>query len=349
MLGLRTWLRRALLVAGRDLTVERRQPDGLVAALTFTVTLIFVESLAVGPVEARRPVIAAALFWVALLFAAILGATRSLERELASITRKVAREKVAAGESFKPVRVSPKLVRKYLGVERYRYGRTEDENRIGVTTGLAYTEVGGDLLQTEVSVTPGKGKLQITGRLGEVMQESANAAMSYIRSRAKQLGLTSDFHDKVDIHIHVPDGGTPKDGPSAGITLATTIASALTRIPVRANVAMTGEITLRGRVLPIGGLKEKLIAAHRGGIDTVLIPKENEKDLKDLPDVIKKNIRLVPVTHLDEVLREALMFGDANRFLDVGDGIHEIEEIYLVPGHATRPATTELPHPAGVN
>jgi ATP-dependent Lon protease len=274
---------------------------------------------------------------------------RSLERELASITRKVAREKVAAGESFKPVRVSPKLVKKYLGVERYRYGRTEDENRIGVTTGLAYTEVGGDLLQTEVSVTPGKGKLQITGRLGEVMQESANAAMSYIRSRAKQLGLTSDFHDKVDIHIHVPDGGTPKDGPSAGITLATTIASALTRIPVRANVAMTGEITLRGRVLPIGGLKEKLIAAHRGGIDTVLIPKDNEKDLKDLPDIIKKNIRLVPVTHMDEVLREALMFGDANRFLEVGDGIHEIEEIYLVPGHATRPATTELPHPAGVN
>ncbi len=193
------------------------------------------------------------------------------------------------------MRVSPKLVRKYLGVQRYRFGRTELENRIGVTTGLAYTEVGGDLLQMEVSVTPGKGKLLITGRLGEVMQESANAAMSYIRSRAKQLGLTSDFHDKVDIHIHVPDGGTPKDGPSAGITLATTIASALTRIPVRANVAMTGEITLRGRVLPIGGLKEKLIAAHRGGIDTVLIPKDNEKDLKDLPEIIKKNIRLIPV------------------------------------------------------
>jgi ATP-dependent Lon protease len=274
---------------------------------------------------------------------------RSLERELASIARKIAREKVSAGQAFKPVRVNPKLVRKYLGVQRYRFGQTEAENRIGVTTGLAYTEVGGDLLQTEVSVTPGKGKLLITGRLGEVMQESANAAMSYIRSRAKQLGLTSDFHDKVDIHIHVPDGGTPKDGPSAGITLATTIASALTRIPVRANVAMTGEITLRGRVLPIGGLKEKLIAAHRGGIDTVLIPKDNEKDLKDLPDIIKKNIRLITVSHMDEVLREALVVTDPDRFLDVGDGIHEIEEIYIVPGHHPRPTTTELPHPAGVN
>lgn len=172
--------------------------------------------------------------------------------------------------------------------------------------------------------------------------------MSYIRSRAKQLGLTSDFHDKVDVHIHVPDGGTPKDGPSAGITLATTIASALTRIPVRANVAMTGEITLRGRVLPIGGLKEKLIAAHRGGIDTVLIPKENEKDLKDLPDVIKKNIRLILVTHMDEVLRAALAVNDPDRFLHEDDGSHAIEEIYIVPGRSPRP-TTELPHPAGVN
>ncbi len=281
---------------------------------------------------------------------------RSLERELASIARKVAREKVSTGTAFKPVRVSPKLVRKYLGVQRYRFGRTELENQIGVTTGLAYTEVGGDLLQTEVSVTPGKGKLLITGRLGEVMQESANAAMSYIRSRAKQLGLTSDFHDKVDIHIHVPDGGTPKDGPSAGITLATTIASALTRIPVRANVAMTGEITLRGRVLPIGGLKEKLIAAHRGGIDTVLIPKDNEKDLKDLPEIIKKNIRLIPVEHMDEVLREALVVTDPNHFLEVGDGIHEIEDIYLVPGMHPHPLPlplsnerSELTHPAGVN
>jgi ATP-dependent Lon protease len=272
---------------------------------------------------------------------------RGLERELASIARKVAREKVAQGESFKPVRVSPKLVRKYLGVQRHRFGRTEEENRIGVTTGLAYTEVGGELLQTEVSVMPGKGKVQITGRLGEVMTESANAAMSYIRSRAKQLGLTSSFHEKVDIHIHVPEGGTPKDGPSAGITLATTIASALTRIPVRSNVAMTGEITLRGRVLPIGGLKEKLIAAHRGGIDTALIPKENEKDLKDLPAIIRKNLKIVPVEHMDEVLKHALAVPDPDHFLEAGDGIHEIEDIYITPGGLKQ--TTEVPHTAGVN
>jgi ATP-dependent Lon protease len=273
---------------------------------------------------------------------------RGLEREIASIARKVAREMVAAGEGFKSVKVTPKLVRKYLGVQKHRFGQTESENRIGVTTGLAYTEVGGELLQTEVSVTSGKGKLQITGRLGEVMQESANAAMSYIRSRAKQLGLTSDFHTKVDIHIHVPEGGTPKDGPSAGITLATTIASALTRIPVRSNVAMTGEITLRGRVLPIGGLKEKLIAAHRGGVDTVIVPSENEKDLKDLPPVIKKNLTIIPVEHMDEVLKHALAVDDPDHFLEDADGIHEIEDIYIVPG-GLKQATTELPHPAGVN
>jgi ATP-dependent Lon protease len=272
---------------------------------------------------------------------------RGLERELASIARKIAREVVSRGEGFRPVKVTPKLVRKYLGVQQYRFGQTESENRIGVTTGLAYTEVGGELLQTEVAVTPGKGKLMITGRLGEVMQESANAAMSYIRSRAKQLGLTSDFHTKVDVHIHVPAGGTPKDGPSAGITLATTIASALTRIPVRSNVAMTGEITLRGRVLPIGGLKEKLIAAHRGGVDTVIVPKENEKDLKELPPVIKKNITIVLAEHMDEVLKHALALADAEHFLEDGDGIHEVEEIYLASGGIEQP--TELPHPAGVN
>jgi ATP-dependent Lon protease len=273
---------------------------------------------------------------------------RGLERELASVARKVAREVVSEGDDFKAVKVTPKLVRKYLGVQRHRFGKTEAENRIGVTTGLAYTEVGGELLQTEVAVTHGTGKLQITGRLGEVMQESANAAMSYIRSRAKQLGLTNDFHTKVDIHIHVPEGGTPKDGPSAGITLATTIASALTRIPVRSNVAMTGEITLRGRVLPIGGLKEKLIAAHRGGVDTVIVPKENEKDLKDLPPVIKKNITLIPVEHMDEVLKHALAVTDPDHFLDDADGIHEVEEIYIAPG-GLKQATTELPHPSGPN
>ncbi len=271
---------------------------------------------------------------------------RNLERELASIARKVAREVVSGGESYKPRKVTPKLVKKYLGVHRYRFGKTESEDRIGVTTGLAYTEVGGELLQTEVSVSAGQGKLQITGRLGEVMQESAGAAMSYIRSRAKQLGLTRDFYTKVDLHIHVPEGGTPKDGPSAGITLATTIASALTRVPVRSNVAMTGEITLRGRVLPIGGLKEKLIAAHRGGVDTVVIPRENEKDLKDLPAVIKKNIKIVLVDHMDEVLAHALAVVDPESFLK--HGIHDLDEIYEVP-HATVSAPTDVAHPAGVN
>ena len=272
---------------------------------------------------------------------------RSLERELAAVARKVAREVVRQGDDYTPTKVTPKLVKKHLGVHRFRFGKTESEDRVGVTTGLAYTEVGGELLQTEVAVSAGQGKLQITGRLGEVMQESAGAAMSYIRSRAKQLGLTRDFYTKVDLHIHVPEGGTPKDGPSAGITLATTIASALTRVPVRANVAMTGEITLRGRVLPIGGLKEKLIAAHRGGVDTVIIPKENEKDLKDLPAIIKKNIQIIPVEHMDEVLAHALAVPDPENFLQ--SGMHELDEIYEVPLRATSAPTTELPHPAGVN
>ena len=271
---------------------------------------------------------------------------RNLEREISSIARKVAREVVTGGDDYKPTKVTPKLVKKFLGVHRYRFGKTESEDHIGVTTGLAYTEVGGELLQTEVSVSAGQGKLQITGRLGEVMQESAGAAMSYIRSRAKQLGLTRDFYTKVDLHIHVPDGGTPKDGPSAGITLATTLASALTRVPVRSNVAMTGEITLRGRVLPVGGLKEKLIAAHRGGVDTVVIPKDNEKDLKDLPAVIKKNLQIVLVEHMDEVLCHALAVPDPESFLK--SGIHDLDEIYELP-RTTGGTPTDVPHPAGVN
>ncbi len=269
---------------------------------------------------------------------------RSLERELASICRKVAREVAKLGDRFKPVKLTPAAVRKYLGVPKYRFGQAETADRVGVCTGLAYTEVGGELLQTEVSATPGKGKLIVTGRLGEVMQESANAALSYIRSRAKQLGLTSDFYSKVDLHIHVPEGSIPKDGPSAGITIATAIASALTRIPVRSNVAMTGEITLRGRVLPIGGLKEKMIAAHRGGIDTILVPKENEKDLKEIPPQIKKNLKIILVEHMDEVLSQALSVPDVSQILPEGD--HPIEGIYEVP--RTAPAT-DVAHPAGVN
>jgi ATP-dependent Lon protease len=267
---------------------------------------------------------------------------RSLEREIASICRKVAREVVKAGEQFKTVRITAPTVRKYLGVPKYRFGKAEEADRVGVCTGLAYTETGGELLQTEVSVTPGKGKLQVTGRLGEVMQESANAALSYVRSRAKQLGLTSDFYSKVDIHIHVPEGGIPKDGPSAGITIATAIASALTRIPVRANVAMTGEITLRGRILPIGGLKEKMIAAHRGGISTILIPKENEKDLKELPPNIKRNLDIVMVEHMDQVLVRALATDDPEHLLREGD--HALDGIYEAP---LTPAS--LPAAPGVN
>jgi len=269
---------------------------------------------------------------------------RNLEREIASICRKVAREVVKEGaETAKRRRITPAVVRKLLGVAKYRFGRKEQEDRIGVCTGLAFTETGGELLQTEVSVTPGKGKLQITGRLGEVMQESANAAMSYVRSRAKQLGLARDFYSKVDIHVHVPEGATPKDGPSAGITIATTIASALTRVPVRANVAMTGEITLRGRVLPIGGLKEKLIAAHRGGIDTVVIPKENEKDLKEIPADVLRGLKIVMVEHMDEVLARALAVEEPGRFLHAGD--HALEEIYEPPP----PSVPDADRPSPVN
>ncbi len=268
---------------------------------------------------------------------------RSLEREIASICRKVAREVVKAGAQAKLSRVTPALVRRFLGVPKYRFGQAEEEDRVGVCTGLAYTETGGELLQTEVSVTPGKGKLQVTGRLGEVMQESANAALSYVRSRAKQLGLTPDFYSKVDIHIHVPEGGIPKDGPSAGITIATAIASALTRVPVHANVAMTGEITLRGRVLPIGGLKEKMIAALRGGIETVVVPKENEKDLKEIPASVKGRLRIVMVEHMDQVLVTALATHDPEHFLRQGD--HALDGIY----ESLETPSGNLPSGAGVN
>jgi ATP-dependent Lon protease len=270
---------------------------------------------------------------------------RNLEREIASICRKVARHVVKTGEKAGKTRITPARVRKLLGVRKYRFGKAEEGDHVGVATGLAYTEVGGELLQTEVSVTPGSGKVQVTGRLGDVMQESANAALSYVRSRAKQLGLARDFYSKVDIHIHVPEGATPKDGPSAGITMATSIASALTRVPVKSSVAMTGEITLRGRVLPIGGLKEKMIAAHRGGIDTILIPKENEKDLAEIPQNVKRNLEIIPVEHMDEVLVNALAVPDPSAFLREGD--HEFEDIFDPPAHQA--PVPELSTPAGVN
>jgi len=234
---------------------------------------------------------------------------RNLEREIASVCRKVAVEVVKTDRSAR-VRVHGKGLSKYLGPPKFRFGKAEEDSRIGMATGLAWTELGGELLATEVTVMPGKGKLIITGRLGDVMQESAQAALSYVRSRADELGLEKDFYQNVDIHIHVPEGAIPKDGPSAGITMATALVSALTRIPVRHDLAMTGEVTLRGRVLPIGGLKEKVLAAHRGGIKSVLIPSENEKDILDIPANVLKTVELVLVDHMDAVLRRALVLTD---------------------------------------
>jgi ATP-dependent Lon protease len=266
---------------------------------------------------------------------------RSLEREIASICRKVTRE-VVASDGKATVKLGPKQVQKYLGVEKYRFGRAEESHQVGIATGLAFTEAGGDLLTIEALVTPGKGRVQISGRLGETMQESAQAAVSYVRRRAKQLRLARDFYQKVDIHVHVPEGGVPKDGPSAGITMATALASALSGIPARADIAMTGEITLRGRVLPIGGLKEKLIAALRGGIVTVLIPKENERDLKDIPAKVKRGLKIVLVEHMDEVLQRALVLDDPRSFEEPME--YALEEIAQVG-----PGAPPVEAPAGVN
>ncbi|MFZ0886868.1 MAG: endopeptidase La [Candidatus Binataceae bacterium] len=239
---------------------------------------------------------------------------RNLEREIASICRKVAVEVVKTDRNAH-VRTSSSSLGKFLGPPRFRYGIAETEPQVGVATGLAWTEMGGELLAVEVTIVPGRGKLTVTGQLGEVMQESAQAALSYVRSRADSLGLQPNFYQKIDIHIHIPEGSIPKDGPSAGITLATALVSALTRGAVRNDLAMTGEITLRGRVLPIGGLKEKIFAAHRGGIKTVLIPRENEKDIEDIPQQILKNITLIAVDNMDEVLRHALVLTDRDAFL----------------------------------
>ncbi len=241
---------------------------------------------------------------------------RSLEREIGSICRKIAKDVLKNGRpEGKGYDVTEKLVQKYLGPPRFRYGTAEEQDQIGLTTGLAWTELGGELLTVEAQVMPGKGKLTITGKLGEVMQESAQAAMSYVRSRAELLGLDKRFLENVDIHVHVPEGAIPKDGPSAGITMATTLVSALCRLPVRKDVAMTGEITLRGRVLPIGGLKEKVLAAHRGGIKRVLIPKENQKDIREIPKKVREALTILPVESADEVLRESLVLGNPQEFL----------------------------------
>jgi ATP-dependent Lon protease len=230
---------------------------------------------------------------------------RNLEREIANVCRKVVK-KLLLRPRKSTVRVTHRNLNGFLGVQRHRYGRAEDSDQIGQVTGLAWTEVGGELLTIEGAVVPGKGKLIHTGQLGDVMKESIQAAMTVVRSRATVLGIDENFHQNSDVHIHVPEGATPKDGPSAGIGMCASLVSALTKIPVRSNVAMTGEITLRGEVLPIGGLKEKLLAAHRGGIETVLIPADNEKDLVEIPKNIKDKLTILPVKWIDQVLELAL-------------------------------------------
>lgn len=229
---------------------------------------------------------------------------RNLEREIANLARKSIKEIVTS--DTKKIGLTSRNLEKYAGVKRFRYGEIEESDLVGVTTGLAWTEVGGELLSIEAVTVPGRGKMTITGKLGDVMTESIQAAKSYVRSRSVEFGVIPPVFEKTDIHIHVPEGATPKDGPSAGIAMVTSIVSVLTDIPVRRDVAMTGEVTLRGRVLPIGGLKEKLLAAHRAGIKTVLIPRDNEKDLADIPDNVKKSLEIVPVAHVDEVLPRAL-------------------------------------------
>ena len=232
---------------------------------------------------------------------------RDLERNISSICRKIARDRLKKGLKDKKYRLSAQAVNKYLGTPKYRFGLAEEQERIGLSTGLAWTEFGGELLQIEATLMTGSGKLIITGKLGEVMQESAQAALSYVRSRAERLGLEPDFYQKLDIHVHVPEGAIPKDGPSAGITIATAITSALIKKPVKNELAMTGEITLRGRILPIGGLTEKLLAAKRGGISNVLIPKDNERNLNDVSIKVRKQLSITLVEHMDEVLELALI------------------------------------------
>ncbi|MED3549189.1 endopeptidase La [Cytobacillus praedii] len=233
---------------------------------------------------------------------------RSLERQLATICRKTA--KILVSGEKKKVVITEKNIEEFLGKTKFRYGQAELEDQVGVATGLAYTTVGGDTLQIEVSLAPGKGKLVLTGKLGDVMKESAQAAFSYVRSKAKELGIEEDFHEKYDIHIHVPEGAVPKDGPSAGITITTALVSALSGKPIRKEVGMTGEITLRGRVLPIGGLKEKSLSAHRAGLTKIIIPKDNEKDIDDIPESVREDLNFVLVSHVDDVLKHALNGGE---------------------------------------
>jgi ATP-dependent Lon protease len=228
---------------------------------------------------------------------------RNLEREISSICRKVARSVVMKGKGFSE-EISAEKITEYLGVPRYRPTMAEAKN--GIATGLAWTEAGGELLVTETTLMPGKGRLTLTGKLGDVMQESAQAAMSYVRTKAEEFGIPKHFNQKTDVHVHVPEGAIPKDGPSAGITITTALVSTLTGIPTRSDVAMTGEITLRGKVLPIGGMKEKVLAAHRAGLRTIILPRDNEKDLADIPKTVLDSLNLFMVDTMDEVLKIAL-------------------------------------------
>ena len=261
---------------------------------------------------------------------------RNLERDISKICRKVVKALLLTADKTK-VSVTPENLDHYLGVKRFNYGLAEEQDQVGQVTGLAWTEVGGELLTIETAVIPGKGKHSATGKLGDVMKESIEAAMTVVRSRSGVLGIDNEMFQKNDIHIHVPEGATPKDGPSAGIGMCTAIISALTQIPVRANVAMTGEITLRGEVLPIGGLKEKLLAAHRGGITTVIIPAENEKDLVDIPENIKQNLDIRPVHWIDEVLAVALQYlpVPVDKKADDEQGKNEVESVKIIQSGLT--------------
>ena len=260
---------------------------------------------------------------------------RNMEREIANLARKAVKEIVTKHTA--KVAITRKNLEKFAGVKKFRFGETEAEDMVGVVTGLAWTEVGGEILTIESVLLPGKGNVKQTGKLGDVMQESVSAALSYVRSRSLRFGIKPTLFEKRDIHVHVPEGATPKDGPSAGVAMATSIVSILTGIPVRRDVAMTGEITLRGRILPIGGLKEKLLAALRAGITTVFIPKENEKDLAEIPDNVKKHLKLICVADVDEVIAQAL----ARRPIPI-----EWEEPAEppVPAPAAQPAQASLPH-----
>ncbi|MGE4658883.1 MAG: endopeptidase La, partial [Gammaproteobacteria bacterium] len=262
---------------------------------------------------------------------------RNLEREIANICRKVVKQLLVRPRKS-ILRVTNRNLSKYLGVTRFRYGRAEDNDQVGQVTGLAWTEMGGELLTIESAIIPGKGKLIHTGQLGDIMTESIQAAMTVVRSRASVLGIDVDFHQKSDVHIHVPEGSTPKDGPSAGIGMCAALVSALTKIPARSNVAMTGEITLRGEILPIGGLKEKLLAAHRGGVDTVLIPEENEKDLIEIPKNIKDKLTILPVKWIDEVFEAALQHMPAPKYEnEPKDGERDSKAGEIEEGGVSRP------------